>query len=354
LKLLNYIQRELLVDFVFAVGGMFVLCLPGIAVSAVHKLSGVPMSAILAIVPILFANLMPYMLPLGYLLAVVVTYGRLAAENEWTAILMAGIHPLRLVLPAVPLALILGAGSHYLVSETLPDLRRREKSATLSALRDTITNLSPGRTELHLGKFNLIAGYREGDEFLEAVIHIPARAGASAKTLAARRVRFGFEDNEMIVYLTQARAVHGALDVSSERTVLRLNLDELQSDATRGFTSMRYQPSSELREQLKSVVTDDERAELIRFEIHQRGAIATTYLMFLVLGMPIGLLLRSGTRLGALSVAVGFALLYYVLSMRLGKQLAANHVLPPLLCAWAVNIAGFVAGLVLLRKALKH
>ncbi len=354
MKLLNYIQRELLVDFVFAVGGMFVLCLPGIAVSAVHRLSGVPMSAILAIVPILFANLVPYMLPLGYLLAVVVTYGRLAADNEWTAILMAGVHPVRMILPAVPLAVILGAGSFYLVSEVLPDLRRKEKSATLSALRDTIVNLSPGRTELHLGKFHLIAGYREGDEFLEAVIHIPARQGGSAKTLAARRVRFGFEGSEMIVYLTQARAVHGTFDISSERTVLRLDLDELQAEAARSYDSLRYKRSSELRDQLKSVTVDPTRAEQMRFEIHARSAIASTYLMFLALGMPVGLLLRRGTRLGALSVAVGFALLYYVLSMRLGKQLALNNVLPPILCAWAVNGAGFVAGLALLRKAFKH
>ena len=65
----------------------------------------------------------------------------------------------------------------------------------------------------------------------------------------------------------------------------------------------------------------------------------------------LGLLMRRGTQLGALAVAVGIALVYYLLSMRLGQQLATSNMLPPLLCAWAVNTTGLVVGLVLCRKA---
>lgn len=354
LKLLNYIQKELLVDFSFAVGGMLVLCLPGVAVSAVSKLAGVDLAAILTIVPLFLANLTPYVLPLGYLLACVVTYGRLAADNEWTAIRMAGIHPVKLLLPALPLAAILGAGSLWFMSEKLPALRLVQERIAFSALRQMITNLSPGRTELHLGKFNLIAGYREGDDFLEAVIHVPAMQGQSAKTLAAQRVRFSFEGEEMIVYLTRARAVHGTLDISSELTVIRLNLDQLQSGTEGRYLGLRYKRSSELRDELGSVALDPKRAEVIQFEIHQRDAIASIYVMFMLLGIPIGLLLRRGTQLAALSVAVAIALVYYVLALRLGQQLAVNHILPPLFCAWAVNALGILAGGVMMRKALRQ
>jgi lipopolysaccharide export LptBFGC system permease protein LptF len=70
--------------------------------------------------------------------------------------------------------------------------------------------------------------------------------------------------------------------------------------------------------------------------------------------MPLGLLLGRRTQLGALSVAVGVALVYYLLALRLGQQLALNHVMPPLLCAWTVNALGFAVGLVLLRKVMRQ
>jgi lipopolysaccharide export LptBFGC system permease protein LptF len=76
--------------------------------------------------------------------------------------------------------------------------------------------------------------------------------------------------------------------------------------------------------------------------------------MFLLLGIPTGLLLRRGTQLGALSVAVGYALLYYVLAMRLARDLGSDQVLPPLFAAWSVDIAGSVVGAWLLYKALRQ
>jgi lipopolysaccharide export LptBFGC system permease protein LptF len=76
--------------------------------------------------------------------------------------------------------------------------------------------------------------------------------------------------------------------------------------------------------------------------------------LFLLLGVPTGLLLRRGTQLGALAVAVGYALVYYILSMRFGRHLVANHVLPPVLGAWIVIVAGSLVGLVLMRKAIRE
>src|SRR6185295_7252666 len=141
--------------------------------------------------------------------------GRLAAENEWTAIRMAGFHPVHMILPALPLCLGLGGLSLWFCAEGQPLVRQLQEQTAISALRATITNLSPGRTELHLGKFSLIAGERDGNDFKKAVIHVPAMNGHPAETLAAQRVRFGFAGDDMLVQLEQARIVHGSLDVTN-------------------------------------------------------------------------------------------------------------------------------------------
>jgi lipopolysaccharide export system permease protein len=353
-KLFTYIQNELIVDFAFAVGGMLVLSLPGAAVSAVNKLAGVDGGVLLSFLPFLLANLLPYLLPLGFLLALVVTYGRLAADNEWTAMRMAGVHPIHLVLPALPLCLVLGGLSLWFCAEGQPLLRKLQDQTAVSAVRRTITNLSPGRTELHLGKFSLIAGARDGNDFLQAVIHIPAMNGESAKTLAARRVRFSFSGDDMLVQLERARIVHGQLDVTNEMPTFRMNLAELQSQSERTYRSPRYKRSSEILEDLKAGRIEEPRINGMLFEVHERNSLASIYFVYLVLGLPLGLILGRGKQLGALALAVGFALLYYVLSMRVGQQLARGQVLPPILCAWTVNVCCLVVGGLLMRKAFRQ
>lgn len=354
MKLFLYIQNELIVDFAFAVGGMLVLSLPGAAVSAVNKLAGVDASVLLSFLPFLLANLLPYLLPLGFLLALVVTYGRLAADNEWTAIRMAGVHPIRLLLPALPLCTCLGVLSLWFCSEGQPFVRQLQDQTAISAVRRTITNLSPGRTELHLGKFSLIAGYREGNDFLQAVIHIPSMNGQPAKTLAARRVRFGFAGEDMLVQLEQARIVHGQLDVTNESPTFRLNLKDLQKQSDKSYTSLRYRRSSDILKELRTGSVERKRADVMLFEVHERNSIASIYFVYLFLGLPLGLILGRGKQLGALALAVGVALLYYVLAMRLGQELATRNLLPPLLCAWAVNVLGLCVGAWLMWRAARQ
>jgi lipopolysaccharide export LptBFGC system permease protein LptF len=354
LRLFLYIQGELIVDFAFAVGGMLVLSLPGAAVSAVNRLAGVDASVLLSFLPFLLANLLPYLLPLGFLLALVVTYGRLAADNEWTAIRMAGVHPIHMLLPALPLCLGLGALSLWFCAEGQPVVRTLQEQTALSALRRTVTNLSPGRTELHLGKFSLIAGYRDGNDFLQAVIHVPALNGRPAETLAARRVRFGFDQEDMLVQLEQARIVRGQMDVTNANPTFRIDLNELQQQTGKNYRSLRFRRSSDIGAELETGQVEEKRADVMRFEIHQRNAIASIYFVYLFLGLPLGLILGRGKQLGALALAVGIALLYYVLAMRLGQELATKHILPPLLCAWAVNVVGLCAGGVLLWRACRQ
>jgi lipopolysaccharide export LptBFGC system permease protein LptF len=73
-----------------------------------------------------------------------------------------------------------------------------------------------------------------------------------------------------------------------------------------------------------------------------------------VLGVATGLLLQSGSMLGALATAVGYALVYYLLAMRAGKALAVSGAVPQWVAAWAMTAAGTLVGIALLFKALRR
>ena len=347
-----YILKQLIMAFTLAVGGMLFVALPGIAVAAVHKLAGVDLLVVLRFLPLLAAGLVPYVMPIGFLLAVVVTYGRLAADREWTAMIMAGRNPLRMLLPAVIFGVVCSIGTYGMVGTLLPHLKYKTKEYRIQALSDAMRNLSPGRTEINIGEFYLSAGRREGDSFIDALVSIPGQESR----ISAKEVKFTFTDTHMNAHLKDFLYVEpgGRARGSGEFLTLGMEYKKLLKNDKYIWERPRYKSSSELIRMLREDELEDRARREITFAVHDRFATACAFFMFLMLGVANGLLLRKGTQLGAMAIAVAYALVYYILSMRLGKELAINGALPPVLCAWMVTGVGSVAGALLLRKALRR
>jgi len=365
LTLLLYVLRLLSAAVAVSAGGMFFLAIPAIVVNAVHKLGGVNMGALLGFLPLVLVDLVPYLMPIGFLLALVATYGRLAADNEWTAICMAGVHPVRMLLPAFVVAAALGGVSHYLTTEVSPGLSFAKREYGRKVVIDGFRDVNPGRTEVKLGEFYMSAQYRDPQSniFRDVTIHLPASTkrveGASGEGLAgltvlADVVEISFPGDRMRIHLTRARVADEGHHVRVGHSVAEVDLDELLDLKPKDRLKWRYQTSRDLRGLLDrgEVEAKDVRAAV--YELHARVTRTATYFLFILLGVPTGLLLRRGTQLGALAAAVGYALLYYLLAMRLGKTLAGWGTVSPVLAAWATTGIGTVAGLFLCWKALRR
>lgn len=354
-----YIFRQLLLGTAFATGGMAFIAIPGMVINAVHKLGGVGMRAALGYLPLVFIELVPYLLPIGFLLTVVATYGRLAADNEWSAMSMAGFSPWRLSLPAIVVALGMGAGTYFLVSNFSPGMRFEKRSYMKNAVVSGLKRIAPGKTKLNFPgtDFYLSARWREknGDQaFRDVLIQVPAAEEdetGEGQTIRADWLTIHFENNVMVIRMREARRMHGGQDSQVESLEVRRGMDEIFKVKPRNRT-WKYQTSPRLREMLDrdEIPERDERAA--RFEVHARYATGMTCLLFVLLGIPTGLLLRSGTQLGALAAAVGYALLYYLLSMRMGKALSESGAVPEWVGAWSTTALFAAWGLFLARKAM--
>jgi len=353
MRLQLYVLRELLVAICFTLGAMLVLALPAVAVSAIHKLQGVEMQAVLLYLPLLLSGLLPYVLPLAFLLAVVTTYGRLAQDNEWTAIRMTGRHPAWILVPGLVMGTLLAATTVWMLAEILPRVRLKQSTYMVAALSDAMRELNPGRTEIQIGEFFLTARRREGRSFVDAQIYVPPMGGEEARNLRADRVDVRVEGTAVLLLFRNARAVVGGAEVENGDMTLRVDLEDLRQKREDSYDRMRYLTSTRIREEL-SEGTDPKRGKELRYELHYRLSLGSVFFVFLLLGAATGLLQTRGNQLPALAAAAGYALAFYVLHMRLGKQLADKTFLPPELCAWTAIAIGAVAGVWLCWKALRR
>ena len=172
-------------------------------------------------------------------------------------------------------------------------------------------------------------------------------------------IRITFEEGRIMqVSFQNARSMGENQELTNETPNFRLSLDDLVGHAKKARDEPKYLTNELLHRRIAGEVpegwkpVDKKRREDYRFEIQRRLALSSTYVVFLLLGAATGLWLRRGTQLGAMSTAIGFALLYYILSMRLGSELAGLRLVPLAFAAWATNGLFLAAGIILTRRFL--
>lgn len=382
MKFNRYILRQLVTGFLFSAAGMVFIAMPGIAVGAVHKLGSAGTLSILKFVPMMVAVFVPYVLPVALLLALVSTYGRLASQNEWTAIRMAGLNPYRLLAPAVLLAALAGSGVYALNAELLPRIKVWQKTAQLRELKSALRNLSRGKTEIMIDEFFLSAEDRFREDpnvFYDCFIEFPQEEGQPPRRFFAESVRFEFGEKTMRAVLLQASGA--TQDISLERSdelVIDVDLEVLLGkDKKHDFRSARYQTSGQLLSNLERIDVErtvarslvpilgkrrvvkylewsDRPRRRLLYSWHQRMANGATCLMFVLVGVSTGVMMRKGTQLSALAVAVGYAMVYWIASLRLGKQLAQGGSIDAWVGAWAPLALFSVIGVWLTHRAFRE
>ncbi len=88
-----------------------------------------------------------------------------------------------------------------------------------------------------------------------------------------------------------------------------------------------------------------------RVEIEKKYSIPFACIIFVLLGVPLGLSTRKGSAGVALGVSLLVILLYYLFLIA-GEQLADRRMMPAFLSMWLPNIVLGVAGVILTLRSL--
>ena len=391
LTLQLYILRQLVLSLAFALAGIAVLVVPSAAIQAIHRLQGGSLLALLDYMPLVLVDLVPYVLPMAFLLGVVATFGRLAADKELIASAMAGMHPARTLLPGLLVAVLFALLTNWMLGYVSPDLKFQTRDFVRAAQSDSFRATLAGRTEMDLERFFLKAKSAEGLRKLDVILNYSPKGGPSVR-VRAREVSLDIGEDCLTMHLKGAQSLNEGSEIESESPSFRVPWDELFPPEPKPRNRAKYFTTSELREVIAGkglnrgrqrdavqrihrnhapsalcllfrttqlaaategdrVDAENRRREFI-FEIHRRQALSASCILFLLLGVPTGIMLRSGTQLGAFTGAMGYAFLYYVLAFRLGKTLAGWDVLPPVFAAWSTNLLFLAMGIVLSYRTL--
>ena len=164
----RYVFHELLCAFALSLLIIVSLVLAGLALQLVYR--GLDIVQIRPIVPHLVVFALPHALPAALLTAAIMTFGRLSADNEITAIRCSGLHIHVVVMPALLAGVVAAIMALHLNCNVMPRTYFKMDRLKLAAGRELATQILKTRGELTVPPYQLKAREVQGDTLKDVTI----------------------------------------------------------------------------------------------------------------------------------------------------------------------------------------
>ncbi len=380
----RYVVRELVRSFLLAFFALMIIMLLG----GIYKPLRLGMSVghLVRMLPYILPYALPWVIPASLLTGCVMTYGRLAADNELTATAASGL-PLRyMCYPAFAVAAVVAAASLPMTARLIPHCRTRQKEIIREWITDSplAIGMLSGQETIELGQFRLFVVSIEGDILRKVLVIAPMQeeggegsAGSpDGEKTASRRVqiyradearytvdtennviRIEFKDARYTI-VTPNESASGWLDLKADEQTILIPIGE---GVKRIYPSRSERYSHELWQEAaeqEKIIGDPASTPRVRkrarrrraatlAEAHRREALAFSPFVLCLVGVPLGIFIRRESKLASFAVAVLVFLVHYALLVG-GEALATEQKLPPRAALWASDVLMALLGFGLL------
>jgi lipopolysaccharide export system permease protein len=359
LRLQLYILRRLAASLalvVLAVGGVLFI---GQTVKFLDRMPEVGLEFLLAVLPMFLPMTFALTIPLAFLVSVVMTYGRLADDNEVLAMRMAGVHPWAVAAPGVFAGAILCFACLELEGELSPaaiagqdslrgDVYRRFMELIERGERNrfTVNDFKISWTEFRegrLGDLHISKGDSGSPDFQE----VHAARGSLSRDASGRVLVFTLEDFLLVhsgagKRLTERGARKVFSIAASDLLAVQGTIAKPRALTYRQllFRAFRLPPGAEARNDMLT-------------EVFGRIARSLAPLVFALCGVPLALLVGRGSRSAAAVLAFAVAVAYFVVWEFCDSLAGSGRVAP-----WTAFLGGTAAmagaGLALLAAVVRR
>lgn len=357
--------------FVLAAGNILSQVANAIASGRVTAFEG------LELVGLLLPGLIPYVLPMGMLTGVLMTFGRMGAQHELTAMKAGGLSLLRIAAPALWLAAALALCAAWINLEVATRSNDEYRRVLMGSVKENPASLiTPGEINRQFKGLIIQARERNGPVLRDLWIwrlDAEGRLFETIHTAEGRLTKVEKPDGSAVLRLV---AISAQVDtrrpgddgfkfpsVTKEagQAPLEFPVSGVFKDGSGYEKKLRWHTTSELLElmdkgwQVPPNATPAQLAEsqmMPRTQLMAHFASAFSIFSLALLAVPLAVRVgRSETFVNA-AIALTVALSYYVLSSAAGW--VKNPVFRPDLLVWLPNLIVVTVAVALLRRASKH
>jgi lipopolysaccharide export system permease protein len=363
----RYLILEFLPPFFYAFSLITMIILLNLIVQMLSKIAGKGLDPYL-IMEFFFLNLAwitALAVPMAVLVATLMAFGRLSADNEITALKSAGVSLWQLIVPY----LILGALLCYLLIEfgnrVLPDFNHRSRvlSGDIRRKKPTLA-LEEGififdlphyvlwaqRIDQRQSKLYSLVIYDESDPRYPGVVS----AAEGDLNFVREEEAFHLQLYNGEMHRQDAKDPGYYQRTQFERSLLRIPAPNMIFEHQEsGYRSDRELSAPEMWKQVQEMKKEGSknrrRINSFLVEIHKKYSIPFACIVFVLIGAPLGVRAHRGGIGVAASLSVFFFLVYWAFLIG-GEDLADRNIMTPAMAMWAPNaLLGLIGTLLIVR-----
>jgi LPS export ABC transporter permease LptF/LPS export ABC transporter permease LptG len=359
----RYVFRELTTPFLLGVG-LFTFFL---TIDRIYQLTdlvvtkGVPFHLVLQLLVYMLPSFLAHTLPIAFLVAVLLVTGRMASDLEVVALKASGLSPLRLFLPFLAAGLIVTALTAVLTLALNPlsntafqqQLFKILQARASTGIKDRVFNTAFGQFVIYVEE---VSASQVG---LRGLLVADERDPKLSRLISARQGRlFTDQENQRITLRLIDGAIHESDigDPSRYRytTFALYDMNLSVESALRGAPRIDKPEKDlglfELLRTGRELAAQGQIATPYFVEFHKRFAFPVAALVFLMVGFPLEIGARRGSRSLALVGSLVIVVTYYLLLTTLEDLALARRLRPPV-AIWIPNLVFGLVGLILLRAS---
>ena len=305
---------------------------------------GVNLFSIIKLLLYILPEAATWTMPISVLVATLLAFGRLSADNEITAMRASGISLYRLVFPLVIVGLVISLISYEFNDWLIPSFRFKMRRLTAQiGTKNPAAYLEAG-TFIKDFKGCIIFIYGIDKNKLTNIRIYQPQEGKPTRTIIAQKGELDYIEAKNAVRL---KLINGTVDEpnpSDPTNFYKLNFKTyymtLDLSQTHGVNMQKKKVDmsiDELNQEMNKLRAESVDTTPLLIEIYKKICYSFASLIFILIGIPLGLMARRGEKLIGFFLSVGVILIYYSLLV-VGEVLARKGMLFPALGIWLPNI----------------
>jgi lipopolysaccharide export system permease protein len=320
---------------------------------------GVPFTDVVRLVVYLLPYFTIITIPMAFLLALLLAFGRLSADSEITAFKACGVGLSSLLPPVIGCALFAYILTAAIAVWAIPWGNSSFKKLVYDSLQSR-ANLSIREAVFNddfPGMVLYVDRYDRDREIMSGILIQDERNPSEPTTVFAESGRLTADPSTKVVRLQLLDgSIHRTTGKNGYRMIqfhdydLSINLATTATGIKRDELDMSL---SELRTSMNAPQSSAKLRLDMVIEFHRRFALPFACIVFVFIGMPLGIQNQRSGKAAGFAISIGVLLLYYIL-LSAGKTCGERGILPPAVAVWSPNIIFLAFGGYLFKKTAEE
>ncbi|HLF93961.1 MAG TPA: LptF/LptG family permease [Planctomycetota bacterium] len=350
----RYLLRQVVLSFLFTFAVVLAVFLVGLSFQVFRAYSSIGMGMIVRIIPLATAGAAAWAVLLAISPSVTLVYGRLSADNEIDAMRISGIATRRMVTPALLFGLLVSAGTYGILEFAVPQASYARRVLIREFSVALLQSPPPGKQHFAFGTFALSyldsAGGVMQMPYLTEYEGMRIKTEYTALTAKAQVEEGGNVRLLMNKWTAMNHDASGRVTLASAENefTIDLNLNEILKPDKRADNLRTREMIKEWRNE-----PDPRKRNWMLTSLYSRFGQSLAPFCLVVIAVPIGIMVRRGSRLAGMGAALPPLLLYLVLFF-LFRGMGDNGRVPAPVAAFAPDAILLAIGSGLLLRVCRR